>query len=97
MTPLFLLLNSSCIENFGFDSSIFPIVESDSFLKERVLNDILDSEFTEVEKGGIASRAFYKYRRWKANRWKHELCFNDSLLSAFWSGIKSHLLKPSSI
>ena len=66
-------------------------------IKDRVLNEIISPEFSEIERGGIVSRALFKYRRWKANKWKHELCFNDSLWSAFWSGVNSHLMKPSSI
>lgn len=66
-------------------------------LKDRVLNDIISPEFSEKENGGFVRRAVFKYRRWRANAWKHELCFKESLWSAFWSGVKSHLLKPSSI
>jgi len=54
-------------------------------------------EFSEKEFGGFLSRAVFKYRRWKANAWKHELCFNDSLWSAFWSGVWGHLMKPGMI
>lgn len=97
MKPLFDIFNAICVEDLGFDASIFPTLQFLPALKERVLNDILSREFSEKEEGGFIRRAIFKYRRWKANAWKHELCFNDSLSSAFWSGVKSHLLKPSSI
>lgn len=97
MLQLFQIFNAICVEDLGFDASLFPTVQFLPALKERVLNDILSPEFSEKEKGGLLSRAVFKYRRWKANSWKHELCFNDSLRSAFWSGVKSHLLKVSSI
>lgn len=97
MMPLFQLFNVICVEDLGFSPDIFPIVQYEHSLKERVLNEILSPEFTEIEKGGLIRRAFYKYRRWKANQWKHELCFNDSMGSALWSGVKGHLMKPSSI
>ena len=45
----------------------------------------------------ILTLCFFKYRRWKANQWKHKLCFNESMFSAFLSGIWNHLMKPSSI
>ena len=97
MKKLFNVFNAICVGDLGFDVNIFPKVQFDPSLKDRVLNDILSPEFSEVEKGGFVSRAIYKYRRWKANAWKHDLCFSESMLSAFWSGVKSHILKPSSI
>lgn len=97
MKPLFDVFNSICVEDLGFDATIFPYVQFDPVVKERVLNDILSPEFSEIEKGGFIRRAAYKYRRWRANSWKHDLCFKESMWSAFWSGVWSHLLKPSSI
>lgn len=97
MKCLYDVFNAICVSDLGFDVSIFPQVQFDPCLKDRVLNDILSPEFSEKEKGGFVSRAVYKYRRWRANAWKHELCFKESMWSAFWSGIWSHLLKPASI
>ena len=97
MRKLYDVFNAICVEDLGFDAKIFPLVLFEPILKDRVLNDILSPEFSEIEKGGFVRRAIYKYRRWKANAWKHELCFSESLWSAFWSGAKSHLLKPASI
>jgi hypothetical protein len=97
MMPLFQLFNAICVDDLGFNSQLFPTRQFDPFLKERVLNEILSREFSEKEKGGIIRRAVFKFRRWRANGWKHKLCYNESLWSAFWSGVKSHLLKPSSI
>ena len=97
MMPLFQLFNAICVDDLGFPSDIFPTIQFEPRLKDRVLNDILSPVFNEIEKGGFVRRAFFKFRRWRANAWKHELCFNESMSSAFWSGVKSHLLKPSSI
>lgn len=97
MMDFFNCINAVCVEDLGFDVRIFPVVQFLPSLKDRVLNDILSPEFSEKEEGGFLRRAVYKYRRWRANSWKHELCFSESLWSAFWSGVKSHLLKPSSI
>ena len=97
MKPMFQLFNAICVEDLGFESDLFPEVQFSPFLKDRVINDILSREFSEKEKGGFVSRALFKYRRWRANEWKHKLCFSESMSCAFWSGVKNHLLKPSSI
>lgn len=97
MKRLYDVFSAICVGDLGFDVNIFPQVQFDPSLKDRVLNDILSPEFSEVEKGGFVSRALYKYRRWKANAWKHELCFKESMWSAFWSGVWGHLLKPRMI
>lgn len=97
MKKLYDVFNAICVEDLGFDVKLFPQVQFQPELKDRVLNDILTPEFSEKESGGFLSRAVFKYRRWKANVWKHELCFNDSLWSAFWSGVWGHLMKPGMI
>lgn len=97
MKKLYDIFNAICVGDLGFDVNIFPKVQFDPMMKDRVLNDILSPEFNDIERDGFFSRAIFKYRRWKANAWKHELCFNESMASAFWSGVKSHLLKPASI
>ena len=97
MKKLYDVFNAICVGNLGFDVKLFPRVQFEPDLKDRVLIDILFPEFSEKESGGFISRAVFKYRRWKANEWKHELCFNDSLWSAFWSGVWGHLMKPGMI
>lgn len=97
MKKLYEIFNAICVDDLGFDLHIFPTIQFDPFLKDRVLNDIMNPEFSEKEVGGFFARAVFKYRRWKANEWKHELCFNESMWSAFWSGVWNHLLKPSAI
>ena len=66
-------------------------------LKERVLNEILSPEFSGDTPSSLIPRLAFKYRRWKANGWKHKLCYRESMWSAFWSGVWNHLLKPASI
>lgn len=97
MKKLYDIFNAICVGDLGFDVGIFPKVQFDPMMKDRVLNDILSPEFSEQEVGGFFRRAFYKYRRWRANAWKHELCYNESMSSAFWSGVWGHMMKPSSI
>lgn len=97
MKKLYDVFNAICVDDLGFDVKLFPQAQFQPQLKKRVLNDILTPEFSEKESGGFISRAVFKYRRWKANEWKHELCFNDSLWSAFWTGVWGHLMKPGMI
>ena len=97
LTDFFNYINAICIEDLGFDASLFPIAHFDPALKERVLNDILHNEFQEKQPKDLLRRLLFKFRRWKANAWKHKLCYTESMWSAFWSGVWGHLLKPSSI
>ena len=105
MEKMFDVMNVICVEDLGFNLveslgfSVESQLKSVEFikLKGRVLSDIIEPEINEKSPKHVWKRIPFKYRRWKANAWKHELCFNDSMGSAFWSGVKNHLLKPSSI
>lgn len=71
---------------------------NDKPLQERILNDIIYGEFDEIEhpKENLG-RVFWKIRRYKSNRWKHQLCYSDPWFPTFLRGIFVHLLKPRSI
>lgn len=97
MVEFFNTINAICVEDLGFESCIFPYVQFNPLLKEKVLSDILNPRFPRKEPHRLLPRLVFKYRRWKGNAWKHEMCYNESLWSGFWSGIWGHLLKPSSI
>lgn len=97
MMRLFHVFNAICVENLGFNPSIFPMVQYEPILKEKVLREIIEPSFSGIEPKAVIRRMIFKYRRWKANGWKHELCYKESMWSAFWYGVWSHLLKPSSI
>ena len=97
MRPAFDIFNAICIHDLGFEASLFPEIVYDSDLKERVLNEIINPEFSTVLPKPLIKRVCYKYRRWKASEWKHKLCYNESMWESFWSGIWMHLLKPSQI
>ena len=97
MREFFNSINAICVEELGFNSTIFPYVQFNPILKDRVFNDIIQPEFSGEEPKSVLLRISFKYRRWKANQWKHELCYEESMRSAFWSGVWGHLLKPSSI
>ena len=91
------LVNAICVEDLGFPVDIFPAVKIVRELKERVLEDILDPEYTAAEPKGFFPRVIYKYKRWQGNAWKQEMCYGESRWSAFWSGIWAKILKPASI
>ena len=97
MIDFFNCINAICVEDLGFDTNIFPHVQFHLELKDRIMNDILYPKYSVDEPSNLLPRIMYKYRRWKANKWKHKLCYKESMWSAFWSGVWSHLLKPSSI
>ena len=97
MKDFFNTINAICVEDLGFQAGIFPTVQFLPSLKDRVLDDILNPRFPRESPKGLISRLVFKYRRWKGNAWKHEMCYNESMGSAFWSGIWNHLLKPASI
>lgn len=97
MRPAFNIFNAICVDDLGFDADIFPEITFITDLKERVLLDIITPEFSNIEPKGLVSRVLFKYRRWKANEWKHKMCYNESMWSAFCSSLWGHILKPSQI
>lgn len=97
MHQMFNIINAICVGDLGFDVAYFPAVQFDPGLKDRVLNEILAPEYSNHTPTGFIKRVIFKIRRWMANAWKHQLCYKDSMWSAFWSGVWNHLLKPSSI
>lgn len=105
MMEMFGIFNEICVEELGFQpvDSLKLIVDSQlgsrefKALKERVLSEILSPEFVGETPSALIPRIVFKYRRWKANGWKHRLCYRESMWSAFWSGVWNHLLKPGSI
>ena len=97
MKEFFDCINAICVDNLGFNSSLFPKVQFNPFIKERVLKEIFDYVYQDDNTKNILKRQINRFRRWKANEWKHELCYKDSMWSAFWSGVWGHLLKPKTI
>ena len=97
MMDFYNSINAICVENLGFGSSIFPVVQYNPDLKEKVLNEIINPEFGVELPSGFISRVSFKFHRWRGSAWKHKICYQDSLWSAFWHGVWTHFLKPSSI
>ena len=94
MKDFYNCINAICVDDLGFNSSIFPSVQFMPSLKEKVLDDILDPEFTIEEPDGLLCRWIHKYRRWRGNRWKQKLCYKENLWCSIWGGLMVHLLKP---
>lgn len=97
MKDFFNLINAICVDDLGFSEDLFP---ENCFLpemKERVLNDILEPAYVTAEPTNLVPRMLYKFLRWKGNSWKHDLCYDESRWSAFWYGVRNHLIKPSSL
>lgn len=104
MFDFYCCINAICVEDLGFANTDFTnntngVLHSKSLekLKDRILNDTLSPEFDEVQPKGLIRRVPFKYRRWKANTWKRELCYAESEKSSFWGGVWNYLLKPASI
>lgn len=87
-------VNAICVESLGFKASIFHGVQFNPELKDRVLADIISPAYGTADPKGMIAKLAYKYRRWKGNAWKQELCYAESRWENFWTLLKSHLIKP---
>lgn len=94
----FCQINAICIDYLGFDEIVFPYVERNEMLEERILADILHPEFA-VEKPslGLFPILTFKFRRWWHNRWKHPLVYKEWLLPMFLTLLWSHLRRYKTI
>lgn len=92
-------MNALAVELLGTPPQTFPLpLERDAELERRFLGELLAPEFDRAKpQGSTLSIVIFKTRRWWANRWKHRIVYNDSLLVTFFRSSWSHLLKPRSI
>lgn len=97
MRGFYNYLNTICVYDLGFESAMFKQEQVNTFQKERVLNEILSPAIPNIKPNRIIPRVIWKFKRWKANEWKHNLCYEESMWSSFWKGVWNHLLKPASI
>lgn len=88
MMDFYSSMNAICVEELGFNPGIFDGVQFNPELKDKILNDILAPEYN------VENRIANMLKRWKGNRWKHKLCFKESMWSTLWSGAWSYLVKP---
>lgn len=97
MKEFFNLINAICVEDLGSRSEIFPSVQFNPSLKERVLEDILEPEYGAAEPSSLLLRLIYKYRRWQGNAWKQEMCYGENRWSSFWTLLRSHIIRPKTV
>ena len=96
MTDFYNCIYAICVGDLGFNPSIFPSVQFNPFLKERVLSDIIEPQFEADTPKAFIPRIVYKLKRWKGNSWKQEICCDDNRVSAFILGLWAKVLKPAS-
>lgn len=97
MRDFYNCINAICVENLGFPVAIFPQVQFTPNLKDRVLQDILSTQYGTEPPKGLVKRLVFKVKRWKSNAWKRELCFDEGGLVSFFGSIWSHVIKPNTI
>lgn len=99
MDLFFNIINAICVDNLGFESYIFPSVQFNPELKEKVFIDTLSPDFdwTEAHRLSFFPRLVFKYNRWKSGAWKRDICYGENEWTSFWTSLRSHLEKPSSI
>lgn len=79
-------LNAICMEELGMDASKFVHREYDSRLKARVLKDIMQGTDLVPD-----ASAWKRTKRWWQHRWKHKICYSDSMLSSFVYSVRANL------
>ena len=92
-------LNAICVDYLGMPIENLDVLNRDNDLETRVWNEILNAEFSEPKPtgAGYLKSWSYMFRRWWANRWKHRIVYNESLVKTFVVQLWSHLLKPKSL
>lgn len=87
-------INAICVEDLGFDTSIFQGVQFRPDLKDKILDDIIEPEYGTAGPRGLIARWAYKYKRWQGNAWKQRMCYPESRWESFWTLLRSHIIKP---
>ena len=92
----FTIINAICFDYLGFDRTLFPDCPYDRELEDRVVKEILHPEFNERRPKSLVKLLPWKWRRWRANLWKHRLVYKDAPLVVFFTQMTSHIMKPKS-
>ena len=95
MKQYLAVLNAICVWYLGFDASLFPALDVDEKLVARSMNDILSPEFQKERHKNALAEMLYRFRRWNANRWKHDIVYRESAWQSLCTQVWSHVLKPS--
>ena len=88
---LYLLRHSG--EHFA--ASLFPDLPVDQGLVERSMQDILAPEVEPEEHKNRIREVAFRFRRWYANRWKHDMVYRERAAVSLCTQLWSHVLKPS--
>lgn len=94
MKDFYNCLNAICVEDLGFDASIFRGVQFIPAIKDKVLADIINPKFGLEEPRKMIPSLKYKYRRWRDSAWKQNLCFKESRMEIFWNSIMVKITNP---
>lgn len=86
MHRFLMSINAICIEVLGMDAKKFVQKHYDQGVKERVLNEIVHG----IDLVPNAS-PWLRTKRWWQHRWKHRICYSDSMLSSFIYSVKANL------
>lgn len=97
MSKFYDCIKASCVDDLGFDTNLFPSIQYNPELKDKVLMEILFPKFGSELPNSLIPRIHYKIRRWRENGWKHALCFNETRASSFFNSVWAHMLKPNTI
>ena len=81
-------MNNICISSFGFDASMFPKMERYPEYEGRILAEVLNGP--DIVKD---ASAWLRTKRWWQHRWKHNICYSDSMLSSFVTSVMSNVFK----
>lgn len=95
MKKYLAVLNAICIKYLGFDDSLFPQLEVDDKLVERCINDILHPEVKSYHAGNLFKEILFRFKRWQANKWKHDMVFKECMLQSLITQIWGHIIKPT--
>lgn len=94
MKTYFAVLNAICTNYLGFQSSLFPNIEVDKALVKRSIHDILQPEVKMERNRNYVKEVIFRFRRWYANRWKHDMVYKENALQSFITQMWGHILKP---
>ena len=81
-------INYICISSLGFEASIFPKMERYPEYEGRILAEVLKGP--DIVKD---ASAWLRTKRWWQHRWKHHICYSDSMLSSFFTSVASNVFK----
>lgn len=79
-------LNAICTEDLGFETEKFGPNDHNPQLKSRVFDEIVSGQDIAED-----ASAWERTTRWWHHRWKHRICYSDSLLSSFFYSVRANI------